>query len=229
MVANAAHALRELGLADEPATWLSGEENLQRAWRSCKRGDWLLAVAAAAGVRRRTQVAAALDCAALALKHLPATEGAPREALATARAWLSRHVTPAEAWAAGFRAAEVASGYRGTDPRAYAAARCVADAAFACDDGADPLWYAARGYPAAVAVGCAAVFEGTGVDAGRICAGYVRAHIEASAVAAAIGPSLARRVTVRGSERSHTEPTSRRTGFEEFEGSGLVRSTDLLA
>ena len=83
--------LDHLGACEEPRTWLADEApraGLGRAgvrlWNACDRGDWLLWLAASAGVDRRLVVLAACDCARLALKHVPKGENRPRIAIETA-------------------------------------------------------------------------------------------------------------------------------------------------
>lgn len=74
-------------------------------WRRCDRGDWLLWLAARAGVDRRLVVLAACDCAETALVRVPAGEERPRIAIETARLWARGGATIAEARTAGFATA----------------------------------------------------------------------------------------------------------------------------
>ena len=81
----AAH-LRRLGACEDAYRWARGKSGAV-AWRTCKRGDWLLWLAARAEVRRQDLVLAACACARLALKHVPADEHRPRIAIETAERW----------------------------------------------------------------------------------------------------------------------------------------------
>ena len=60
---------------------------MEDLWRDCQRGDWLLWLAAKAGVDRHIVVEAACACARTALQYVPSGEENPRRALETAEAW----------------------------------------------------------------------------------------------------------------------------------------------
>jgi len=60
---------------------------MEELWRDCERGDWLLWLAAEAGVNRHIVVEAACACARTALQYVPSGEENPRRALETAEAW----------------------------------------------------------------------------------------------------------------------------------------------
>jgi hypothetical protein len=128
--------------------WL-GDRSPADAWRDCRRGDWLLWVAAKAGVDRRLLVEAACDCAEPALAHVPHGELRPWWAIVVARAWCRGDATIEEIKEARAEAAEAAVA-DAADAAAYAAAgaayaAAAADAADAdaADAAADAAAYAA--------------------------------------------------------------------------------------
>jgi hypothetical protein len=129
-------AFLKKNLACRPALeWLQAR-TLAEAWEQSERGDWLLWLAAKAGVDRRRLVMAACACARLALVHVPPGEERPRVAIETAEAWCrgeatieqvrkaSRNADAAHAAAAAYAAAADAAAYA-----AYAYAYADADAA----------------------------------------------------------------------------------------------------
>ena len=84
-------ALTKLGACREAVEWAETQPTAKQAWRRCKRGDWLLWIAAQ-GVKRgsaehRSIVLAACGCARLALPHVPTGEDRPRIAIETAETW----------------------------------------------------------------------------------------------------------------------------------------------
>jgi len=105
------------------------------AWQQCERGDWLLWVADRAGVDRTAVVAAACDCAELALVHVPAEEDGLRLAIETARAWCRGEATLEEVHAAADVAYVVAyAAYAVAAVYASYAAYARADALRRCAD-----------------------------------------------------------------------------------------------
>ena len=72
--------------------WLQSR-TLAEVWEQCERGDWLLWLAAKAGVDRKRLVMAACACARLALVHVPPGEERPRVAIETAEAWCRGEAT----------------------------------------------------------------------------------------------------------------------------------------
>jgi hypothetical protein len=68
-------------------TWAAGRTVSEDSWLACERGDWLLWIAARLGVDRRLVVAAACDCARLALAYVPEGEARPRLAIEAAERW----------------------------------------------------------------------------------------------------------------------------------------------
>jgi hypothetical protein len=67
-------------------TWLAGRD-LATAWAECGRGDWMLWLAARAGVNRRMVVAACCACARTLLPRIPADEALPLAAIETVERW----------------------------------------------------------------------------------------------------------------------------------------------
>jgi hypothetical protein len=157
-----AKLLSRLGACREAIAWV-GDMPSKRAWETCERGDWLLWLSARVGVDRKLVVLAACDCAELALKHVPAGENRPREAIETARAW-TRGEANIEQVRDAAAAADAAAAY------AAAAADAAGAAAYAAEAAAD----------AADAAGAART------KVRRQCADLVRARIPWTKVAAAI-------------------------------------------
>lgn len=72
--------------------WL-GDRDLAKAWEQCHRGDWMLWLAATAGIDRRRLVMAACACARLALVHVSRKENRSRLAIETTEAWCRGEAT----------------------------------------------------------------------------------------------------------------------------------------
>ena len=88
--------LEEGGAQNDVVVWaVPFGDDWPRAWASCPRGDWLLAIAARAGTDPRKIVAAACACARFALEYLPDTEIRPRAAVDAAEGWVDGADTPA--------------------------------------------------------------------------------------------------------------------------------------
>ncbi len=56
-------------------------------WLTCERGDWLLWLAAKAGVRRQDVALAACACARLSLQFVPEWEARPLQAIEISERW----------------------------------------------------------------------------------------------------------------------------------------------
>lgn len=126
-------AFLKKNLACRPAIeWLQAR-TLAEAWEQSERGDWLLWLAANAGVDRRRLVMSACACARLALVHVPPGEERPRVAIDTAEAWCRGEATIEQVRKASRNAADAAAD--AADAAAYAAAYVYA-AAYAYDDAA---------------------------------------------------------------------------------------------
>ena len=137
----------------ESLQWL-GDRDLVQTWADCERGDWLLWLAAKAGIDCKRLVMAACACARLSLMHVRVGEERPRIAIETAEAWCRGEATIEQvrearknaaaraaagtgpAGAAGDAAATAA--YAATRAATYAAAYAAtaADAAYAAADAA---------------------------------------------------------------------------------------------
>jgi len=118
-----------------------------------------LGIGRAAVVRATAEVVSA----AVALRHAPDLR--PNRAVVTTMGWLSGRSHPKDAWAAGFSAMDAAREL--DDPRDAAMARATARLAFACDEEADDVFYAHRGYAASAADEASRVLGGTEVGADR--------------------------------------------------------------
>ncbi len=113
---------------------------------ACDRGDWLLWLAARAGVDRRLVVLAACDCAEEALVHVAAGEERPRRCIEVTRAWCRGEATieqVREARRAADDAAAAAAAYAAAYVAAAAAAAYADAAAAAADDAAAAAYAAA--------------------------------------------------------------------------------------
>ena len=100
-------------------------------YNECVRSDWLLEIAVAADVDRRTIVRAACRVARTALRYVPEGEERPRKAIEAAERWCRGAATLEELWIAGDAgaAARNAAGAAAGD-----AARAAAWAAWAASD-----------------------------------------------------------------------------------------------
>lgn len=134
--------------------------DLTRAWRSCPRPDWLLRMAMEAGLGRAALVRAAAGLVTEALCGLSVPDLRVRRALMVSLRWVAGRATAREAWACGFAATEAANGMQ--EPREEAAARAAALLAFACDEDADDVFYAHRGYAVKSAERCTLVLDASG-------------------------------------------------------------------
>ncbi|MCC6663193.1 MAG: hypothetical protein IT375_05575 [Polyangiaceae bacterium] len=80
--------LKARGAHNDLVTWSAAfDDDWQRFWQECPRGDWLLSLAARLGVERPRLVRAASAAARTALEGLPESEPSPRAALELAEAW----------------------------------------------------------------------------------------------------------------------------------------------
>jgi len=143
-------ALETVGACREAREWLRAERKRRpgakrsiERWEACPRGDWLLWLAAKAGVDRRMVVMAACAVAREALVHVPAGGDRPRRCIETAERWCRGEATiedvrvarrtaaaAAHADADAADAAHAAAAYAAA-AAAYAAAAAAADAAAA--------------------------------------------------------------------------------------------------
>jgi len=134
----------------------------QQIWESCKRGDWLLWIAARIGVGRKLVVTAACLCAREVLPRVTAGEDRPLIAIETAERWTRGEADIAEVRAAAAAAALAADNAASAAANAayaahYAAAAAYADEAADDDDAYDDATAAeASAYAAADAADAAA-------------------------------------------------------------------------
>ena len=152
-------AFLKKNLACRPALeWLQAR-TLAEAWEQSERGDWLLWLAAKAGVDRRRLVMAACACARLALVHVPPGEERPRVAIETAEAWCRGEATIEQVKEARRNAADAYAAYASSPAyaaAAYAAAAAAAAAAYASSPASSPAAAAYAAYAAADAADAAA-------------------------------------------------------------------------
>ena len=118
-MANHQGLLERLGACREAADWYDGRDS-EQAWAECERGDWMLWVAGKLNVDRKVLVAAACECAELALVHVPDGEDRPRQAIETARAWVSGNATLEQVRKAASAADATRAAASATDAAAYA-------------------------------------------------------------------------------------------------------------
>ena len=78
--------LSRLNACTEAREWAKGK-TLAVAWRTCRRADWMLWLAARVGVRRQDVVLAACACARTSLKYVRPGEERPRLAIEAAEDW----------------------------------------------------------------------------------------------------------------------------------------------
>jgi hypothetical protein len=176
--------LQALDACPEALEWL-GERTLEQAWTECERGDWLLWLAARAGVDGELLVTAACDCAETALRHVPAGEKRPAEAIRVARAWVR-----GEATLDTVRSAHAAA-YVAYVAAADAARVAISAAAYADSSSADA-------YDAACAADYAAV---TAADAARAAARAAAARVATNTAAAVAAAEEACAASLRESAR----------------------------
>ena len=107
-----------LDACNQAREWAKGK-SLAEVWKTCRRGDWMLWLAAKYGdVPLKTIVAIACDCAEPALAFT--TDPRPAATIAVVRRWLKGEATIEEARAAADAA------YAAANAAAYAAARAAA-------------------------------------------------------------------------------------------------------
>lgn len=88
--------------------WAADQGAASVAWAECPRGDWMLWLAARAGVDRRLVVLAACDCARLALpvwEDRYRDDARPRTAIETAERWARNEASARDAASAADAAA----------------------------------------------------------------------------------------------------------------------------
>jgi hypothetical protein len=173
--------MKALGACSTGMQW-AGRHGLSWVWRECRRGDWMLWLAARADIDRKLIVSAVCGCARLALLYVPAGEDRPIRSIETAEAWVRGEVdisvvrTAAAAYASAYAASAYAAAYAADAyAAAYAAAAYAADAAYS--DAA-----AAAAYAASAAASAAYASAAAAADAAYADAAYA-AYADASAAA----------------------------------------------
>ncbi len=154
--------LKKLGVCEDAVIWASEQQNLEKAWQNCERGDWMLWLAGktagpSGDTRRKKLVLAAVECAELSISYVRAGENRPAKALRIARDWAIGGKSTLEDVKSA--AADAASAYASASAAyayasAYAAAAYAASAALAAADAAYTTAYTAL--PAAYATSAAA-------------------------------------------------------------------------
>jgi hypothetical protein len=159
--------LNSLHACVEAKEWAKQFDDWQILWDKCERGDWMLWLCGkytldGESEARKKLVAAACDCAELALKYAKEGEERPRVAIETARKWIKGEATIAEVRSA----AESAYAADAADAAADAAVSASAYAAHATYAAADAAASAYAAY-AAYAAADAAAYVAHAADAAR--------------------------------------------------------------
>ncbi|MFK7989935.1 MAG: hypothetical protein AB8I08_28200 [Sandaracinaceae bacterium] len=168
--------LETRGAHHDVVSWATpfGDDH-EALYKTCPRGDWLLGIAARAGIPARQRVAAARDCVALALDQVPDDAADVHAALATLDRWLAGEDDRPRRDAD--RAACEAAADRAADPAAQAGALAIRAALGAVDEPDDAAAAVAFVVQAAMLdVGECAVMSAVRY-AQSSCADHVRAHI----------------------------------------------------
>ena len=185
--------IRDFLPCSDAAAYAAKHADPAEAWESCERGDWLLWLAARAGVDRRDLVRASCAVARRALQHVPEGESRPRIAIETAEAWARREVTIAAVRDAAAAADDAAAA--AADVRDDAAAATYASAAAAASADAAAAYASAAAYAAADASAAAYAAADAAVDAAyaayanslRYAAAIVREYFPFHAILARLG------------------------------------------
>ena len=159
--------LKKLGACENAVIWASEQQNLEKAWQNCERGDWMLWLAGktagpSGDTRRKKLVLAAVECAQLSINYVRAGEKRPAKALRIARDW--------------------AIGGKSTLEDVKSAAASAAEAYVAAADDAASVAAAAYAYAAAAA---------SVASASASAAAYVAAASASSAAASAAAAYVA--------------------------------------
>jgi hypothetical protein len=123
--------LVDLDACEEARKWCAGK-SLAQAWKTGKRGDWMLWLCGKMAdtpkwPTRKQVVLVACFCAELTLKYVSAEEDRPRKCIETVRAWVAgtasiEEVREARRDAYAYAAAADTAVYAAADAAAYAAA-----------------------------------------------------------------------------------------------------------
>lgn len=144
--------LSKLDACPEACDWV-GSRSLEDAWAECPRGDWMIwgamRMAGRPGWSSAQEVVEVLcDIVEPALRHVPAGEFLPAEALAVVRRWCAGDATMAEVDSSGAAADAAAAAYTEATA-AVVSASFAAKAAAAVADAAKAAAVAARNAAAA--------------------------------------------------------------------------------
>ncbi|MDY7232494.1 hypothetical protein [Hyalangium rubrum] len=124
----------------ELAEWATGfDDDIERAWNACPRGDWLIGLATALGVPVKELLPAVATLVSQVLPKLPPGEPRPAEALRAAERWVQGEGTGAECAHARNVALVAAKGLGLVPAAAARAAAALADAAAEAEAGHSPI------------------------------------------------------------------------------------------
>jgi hypothetical protein len=124
----------------ELSQWATGVgEDLERAWHTCPRGDWLIGLATALGVPVKELIPAVVALVSQGLSKVPEGERRPAEALRAAERWARGETSGAECVRARDEASAAAQALELVPAALARAAAAVAEAAAEADVGRDPL------------------------------------------------------------------------------------------
>lgn len=182
-------ALSTLDACDEDITWAQTQPDLETAWQTCERPDWLVWLLARlsgdhGSTTHRAIVLTVCACARTALPVLPPDELRPRCAIETTERWArgETSVTLNDVCADGARSADAATAVHGTvDAATYAAygvgaaTPAYVDAAWVLD--ADPAYVDAGWAARASAVVACAVMAHSATYATRVTARARLCHL----------------------------------------------------
>ncbi len=140
--------LKKLGACKDAVIWAFEQENLEKAWQNCERGDWMLWLAGktagpSGDTRRKKLVLAAVECAELSISYVRAGENRPAKALRIARDWAIGGKSTLEDVKSAAAAAYASAAAADANASAAAAAYVAYVASAAADD-ADDAAYARK-------------------------------------------------------------------------------------
>ena len=141
--------LFELAACAEAREWArDAKGTTAQMYANCRRGDWLLWLAAKAGVDRKVVTLAACAVARTALKHVPEGELRPLQAIEAAEAW-ARGEPGATLEKVQEAANSASNAYYAAYAAAHATAAAASNAAFAAIAASDAAYCASNAYYAA--------------------------------------------------------------------------------
>lgn len=180
------NALQRYDACEDSTKWIMTrplDQSPCELWHTSERGDWLLWIAAKAGVKHETQVMAACQCARLTLNLVPDGETCPLRCIEITEAWTRGEATIEQVCeaqrAVNTNAYTTATAAANAAVRAAARVACVAYAA----DVVDAVYVAVR---AAARAACTTSDAAARAKMRQRCAVAVRGVISFEAVEAAI-------------------------------------------